>query len=119
MKALAIFHDYGHGRFRKWLRWGFRHVFVAILHKGYWIVVDGRAGVPVVEVVAGADFDLAGFYRRQRGFTVIGLTAPRQQPFSPVMLGTCVGAVKRVLGIRRFWLLTPYQLYRHLKRYVP
>ncbi len=117
MKSLVVFHDYGHGVFRHWLRWGFRHVFVAVLHKGYWIVLDGRGGVPVLEVVAGADYDLAEFYRRVHGFTVLGLTAPRQQPRSPLMLGTCVGAAKRILGVHKYWIVTPYQLFRYLKRH--
>ena len=114
--ALAIFHDHGYGPFRRWLRPGFRHVFVAVLRDGYWVTLDGRAGVPALQVVAGEGADLAGFYRRAHGFTVVALTAPRRPPRTPLMLGTCVGAAKRVLGIRAPWVLTPYQLYRHLKR---
>ena len=114
--ALVVFHDYGHSPFRKWLHWGFRHVFVAVLSEGYWIVLDGRAGVPVLHVAAGSGDDLAGHYRRKHGFTVLGVKAPKRQPRSPLMLGTCVGAVKRVLGVRMPWILTPYQLFRHLKR---
>ncbi len=113
--TLVVFHDHGHGFLRKCLRWGFRHVFVAVLNNGYWIVLDGQAGVPVLEVVAGADFDLAGYYRREHGFTVLGVTAPRDRPAWPLMFGTCVGAVKRVLGLRAPWVLTPYGLYRCLK----
>ena len=29
---------------------------------------------------------------------------------------TCVEAIKGILGIRRFWLFTPWQLYRYLDR---
>jgi len=28
----------------------------------------------------------------------------------------CVGFTKRVLGIRRFWIVTPLQLYNYLKK---
>lgn len=114
--ALAVFHDHGYGPLRHLLRRGFRHVFVAVRRKGYWIVLDGCAGLPVLEVVAGADDDLAGFYRRTHGFTVIALDAPREFPRAPVMLATCVGAAKRVLGLRAPWVVTPYQLYCHLRR---
>ena len=114
MDALVVFHDHGYGRLRRFLRWGFRHVFIVVLREGYWIALDGRAGLPELRVVAGADFDLAGHYRRQHGFTVLPVRAPRLMPRSPVMLGTCVGAVKRVLGLRAPWIVTPYQLYRHL-----
>ena len=33
---------------------------------------------------------------------------------APFMLFTCVEAVKRVLGIHRRGIVTPWQLYRHL-----
>lgn len=114
--ALVVFHDHGHGPFCRVLRWGFRHVFVAVLRDGYWIALDGRAGLPDLQVVAGTDFDLAGHYRRRHGFIVLALRAPGKAPRTPVMLGTCVGAAKRVLGLRAPWVVTPYQLYRHLKR---
>ncbi|NKB59010.1 MAG: hypothetical protein GKS00_22005 [Alphaproteobacteria bacterium] len=116
MDALVAFHDHGAFWFSRHLRWGFRHVFVVTLNDGYWVMLDGRDGVPVLEVVAGVDFDLAAFYRKEHGFTVLRVTAPGLPPCSPVMLGTCVGAVKRVLGLRAPWVLTPYQLYRYLKR---
>ena len=116
MDALVVFHDHGHGMFRNYLRWGFRHVFVVVLRKGYWVMLDGQAGVPLLGVEAGEDYDLAGYYRRKHGFTVLGVVAPKLPPRSPFMLGTCVGAVKRVLGVRAAWVLTPHQLYRYLKR---
>jgi hypothetical protein len=34
---------------------------------------------------------------------------------APFMLFTCVEAVKRVLGIHRRGIVTPWQLYQHLK----
>lgn len=114
--ALVVFHDHGHGLFRRWLRWGFRHVFVVLRQDGYWIAFDTRAGLPEMQVVAGADFDLIGYYRRRHGFTVLAIAAPRRRSPSPVMLASCVGAAKRVLGIRATRVLTPYQLYRRLKK---
>lgn len=113
--ALVVFHDHGHGLFRRWLRWGFRHVFVVLRCDGYWIAFDTRAGLPVMQVAAGADFDLIGYYRRRHGFTVLAIAAPRRRSPSPVMLASCVGAAKRVLGIRAARILTPYQLYNCLK----
>jgi hypothetical protein len=34
----------------------------------------------------------------------------------PLMVTTCVGVVKAVLGIRAPWIITPLQLYRYLTR---
>jgi hypothetical protein len=33
------------------------------------------------------------------------------------MLNTCVGHIKQALGIWNPWILTPYQLYKHLTRH--
>lgn len=114
--SLVVFHDHGYGLFRRFLRRGFRHVFVAVRRKGYWIVLDGLSGLPVLDVAAGADDDLAGFYRREHGFTVVVLDAPRLCPRAPFMLATCVGSAKRLLGLRAPCVVTPYQLYRYLHR---
>ena len=34
----------------------------------------------------------------------------------PLAIFTCVEAVKRILGIRATWVLTPWQLYRRLSQ---
>ena len=83
---------------------------------GIWIRFDGKDGIPDIRAEAGADFTLAAFYR-SAGFTVIELDnlEPRP-PRTVLMLGTCVGAVKRVLGLRAPFVLTPKQLYRRLTR---
>ena len=117
MRTLVVFHDHGAFWFSKYLRWGFRHVFICVLDDaGYWIRLDGMKGLPSIEVAAGEKFDLASYYRRENGFTVLIIDADRapRPPF--LMAGTCVGLVKAMLGIRAAWVLTPYQLYRYLKR---
>lgn len=111
--ALAVFHGHGNHALSRFLKPGFRHCFVAVLAGGYWIVVDGRMGTPELAVVASAGFDLAGFYRAE-GFTVVETRVRRRSPATPLMLATCVGAAKRLLGLRAPGLVTPWQLYRHL-----
>lgn len=73
-------------------------------------------GLPVFKVVAGEDCDLAQHYRERHGFTVFSLEAPRRDPLTPFMFGTCVGAAKRVLGLNAPWIVTPYQLFKELRR---
>lgn len=117
MRALVVFHGTGHGRFVRFLAPGFRHCFVCIEDAhGIWVRFDGQAGLPEIRAEAPGSFDLAGFYR-DAGFTVIALddVQPRR-PRTPLMLGTCVGAVKRLLGLRAPLILTPRQLWRTLRR---
>ena len=114
MKAIAVFHNSGGHWLDFLLKTDFKHVFCAIpSEKGYWIMIDGREGLPVFEVVAGTDFDLAEFYRDE-GFTVVEVTK-RQALNVPLVLSNCVGMVKASLGIRALGVITPYQLYKHLR----
>ncbi len=115
MRAVAVFHDVGGGRLRPVLRPGFRHCFCAVRSGAYWIVVDGRQGLPAIEVVAGAETDLAAFYRGL-GYAVAEIAAPAGPPRHAFALATCVGVAKRVLGVRAPLALTPYQLWKHLTR---
>tara|TARA_R110000868_G_scaffold4155_23_gene25479 strand:- start:6706 stop:7059 length:354 start_codon:yes stop_codon:yes gene_type:complete len=117
MRAVIVFHGRGQGWCAPFLEPGFRHCFVCVLDdaRGIWIRLDGRAGIPELRAEAAADFDLAGFFRAA-GFAVIELEnhVPRP-PRTPLMLGTCVGAAKRVLGLRAPFVLTPKQLFRRLR----
>lgn len=114
-RALVVFHGHAAGFLAQACADGFRHCFVALDDGRYWILFDGKAGVPELRVVAGSDYDLAGFYC-DRGFTVVEAETVGRPPRIPLMLGTCVGAAKRLLGLRAPLVLTPKQLYRCLAR---
>ena len=115
MQAIVVFHDRGAG-FWPWLfgRPGFRHCFVALNDGRAWVVLDPCSHGTKVEAEIAADYDLAGFYR-DCGFTVLEGRVTRQAKPYPVWFFTCVEAVKRVLGVRGWWIWTPHQLYRHLE----
>jgi hypothetical protein len=114
-RALVVFHGHAAGILAQACAEGFRHCFVALDDGRYWVLFDGKAGVPELRVVAGSDFDLAGFYR-DRGFMVVETETAHRPPRLPLMLGTCVGAAKRLLGLRAPFVLTPKQLLRRLAR---
>lgn len=116
MRALAVFHDHGCHVFDPLLKRGFRHVFVALQNSDYWIRVDAMSGVPEVQVLAAADYDLTGFYLATEGFTVLELETGSVPPLGPFVLANCVGCVKVLLGIRAPFAITPYQLYRRLRK---
>lgn len=114
--ALAVFQGDGAGLWaRLFGRPGFRHCFVALRRDGYWITVDGGLGRFEVAVAAGADFDLARFYRA-RGFTVVETDARTQRRLLPLMLATCVGLAKYALRLRSPAALTPHRLHRQLTK---
>jgi len=114
MRALVVFHGASNHPLAWLLKPGFKHVFTVIQSEYYWTLIDGRAGVPVVEFVAHSDCELAEFYREQ-GYTVVE-TYQRDKPLrAPYLTNNCVGLAKAVLCIRSF-ALTPYQLYCGLLR---
>lgn len=127
--VLVLFCDDGGLPLLRLLKPGFRHVFVVLPlprqagreeGAGGWISVD-----PLIDRMELAlhppwpVHQLAGWFQAQ-GLTVLNLFLPvpaaRQHPplAPPIAPFTCVEAVKRLLGLRAPWVLTPYQLYRHL-----
>lgn len=100
----------------KMLRRGFRHCLVLINDGHSWTSLD-----PMLNHIEirnhydiPADFDFPAWLR-SRGETVIPATPnyTNTKP-APWSLFSCVEAVKRTLGIHKFFIFTPWQLYRHL-----
>ncbi len=114
MKALVCFHDRGTGFLSRFLKPGFRHCFVAVRNGDYWITVDGCDGVPLIQVTAPADYDLAAFWQ-EAGHTVIETEQRTTVPRNPFAIANCVGLSKAVLCVRST-AITPYGLYKHLRR---
>lgn len=115
MIALAVFHGDSDHVLARFLKPGFRHVFVAVQNGNYWIMVDGCEGVPVVEVIAPSDFDMAEYFRAM-GFTVVETEQRGKAPGAPLAVANCVGLAKAVLCLRAPFAITPYGLYKHLRK---
>jgi hypothetical protein len=101
------------------LRPGFRHCFAAIAEDDGWLVLDplsGRLVATRLDLPPG--FDLPGFYRRA-GFRALGPfvpAGPRRRRLPALRPMTCVGLCQAVLGADAPPALTPYGLYRSLRR---
>ena len=114
-RAIVLFqHDSNHP-LRHFLKSGFRHCAVAIEAGDYWVLVDPRNGTPKIEVVAGTTFNLAGFYLSY-GYTVVETHVVGARLISPFAITNCVGAVKALLGLRNPFVITPYGLFKFLKK---
>lgn len=116
-RAYVVFCGDTHLAWLRLLRPGFRHCFLAVNDGRHWITLDPLSTYTELAVQpVPASFDLAGWYRAA-GRTVLParIDRARRRP-APLAPFTCVEAVKRALGIHDRWLLTPFQLYRHLLR---
>lgn len=94
---------------------GFRHCFI-ILHDGaHWISVDPLSNqMEVIVHNVEPDFDLPRWLEARGHKIASAPIAQRLNQAAPIMLFTCVEACKRILGIRNIFILTPWQLYRHI-----
>lgn len=113
-RALVLFHGSGGRWYSRFLKPGFRHCLAAIEWRGYWIVFDPRPDLPGLHITQGSEQTLRAFYEAH-GFTVLGVTRHRSAFRAPLMAASCVSAVKRLIGLRASFVLTPFQLYRLLR----
>lgn len=102
-----------------WLRGlkpGFRHCLVALAQPGGgWILLDPLAHATRLLHLPSLGDPVDWFLAH--GLLPVPVRPvppmPRAAPWAPF---TCVEAVKRTLGIRARFVLTPWQLFRHLTR---
>lgn len=103
----------------RWLRRGFRHCWI-LTHDGtHWISLDPLADR--MELIGHyhleKSFDLPLWLHTQ-GHTVLSVPERREPPprTLPLRWLSCVEITKHFLGIRAFWVITPYSLYRYIQK---
>lgn len=101
----------------KFLKPGFRHCYLLLNDGQRWVSYDPLS--PHTEIAVHyhvpADFDLPGWLVQREQIAVpAALTWEKRKP-APLMLFNCVEAVKRVLGLHKRDIITPWQLYQYLK----
>ena len=115
-EMLVVFVGQTECRLLCWLKKGFRHCFAALRVENRWIICDSlKNQIEFSLFDLPYDFDLGEFYR-ERGHTVVtgtGATSRTANSICPEPL-TCVTIVKRIIGVRSFWIVTPWQLFRLL-----
>jgi hypothetical protein len=100
----------------KLLKPGFRHCFAIVEVAPYWIVMDGlsdRFALAILEPRGLARY-LVRLHRK--GYRCQVARAPRKRaPGLRLRPMTCVETVKRVLGITKLRILTPFDLFIHMR----
>ncbi|MCM0019395.1 MAG: hypothetical protein NBV67_05325 [Tagaea sp.] len=114
-QALVVFRDRTELRWLRWLARGFRHCAVVVRVGGDWVLIDSLSHSICVGRFAAEPIGRLAARYRAAGMIVVE-TRVRQAPadLAPILPLTCVEAVKRVLGIHAWTILTPRQLHRHL-----
>lgn len=113
-KAWVVFSGEADLAWLKILRPGFRHCFVVINDGHHWITFDPLSNHSEIIVHhLPMDFDVPLWMQRRGYVTVRSDITKRKRP-APWAPFTCVEAVKRILGLHKRLIVTPWQLYRHL-----
>lgn len=102
-------------RWLRLLRPGFRHCFVAVALGSGWVILDPLSHMTSLAVVEGFSAEeLASWYRSHGLITVETTVRDAPARMAPLAPATCVEAVKRVLGIHAWPIITPRQLHDYL-----
>jgi hypothetical protein len=99
----------------KILKPGFRHCMV-MWHDGQgWVCIDPLSHMLDIQMLGDGDLDMPAVMKAQ-GHVVIKTHRRNPKKIAPPDILSCVSIVKRALGIHRFFIVTPLQLYRYLMR---
>jgi len=103
----------------KWLRFlkpGFRHCYAIINDGAGWITFDPLASYTdiVTHKDLNADTNLPLWLQSQGDIVIPVQRNTNITKSAPPMFYSCVEALKRLIGIHHLFIITPYQLYRHL-----
>jgi len=99
------------------LKNGFRHCFMISQQDNRWILVDPKSNKMDIDILPHPHHFNFPRYFIEQGYHVVKvpkINVPHKIlcPF-PV---SCVETIKRLIGLNKFWVLTPYQLYKSLQK---
>lgn len=114
-EILVVFSDQTDLWWLKFLRRGFRHCFILIRFADMWISIDALAHKTEVMRIDIPDFVTLKQWLENQGEIVIKyhITPTKFKPCWPSVF-SCVESVKRIIGIRNLFILTPWQLYKFI-----
>lgn len=113
--AIVVFGDQAGLSWLRFLKPGFRHCFVLLELDDGWVMLDSLAHwmhVAILPPVSSGE--LASWYEGHGYRTVVVCPHEPSAVPAPWAPFTCVETVKRALGIHRFSIWTPCQLWRFL-----
>lgn len=104
--AYVVFsNDSGHW-WSRFLHPTIRHCHIVVPDRGRWVRFSRTC--ESVELYADTEIDI--------GDTILVKAQVRPCKRNLLMLNTCVGFAKQVIGVNNPLILTPYQLYKHLEK---
>lgn len=119
-EALVVFVDRTECWWLRRLAPGFRHCFALLRRGEAWLVCDPlKARIALELLRPPPELDLGAWYARQGHHVLRGYSAGPSQRTPLLRPLTCVEVVKRLLGLHAPFVLTPRQLFDHLRSHPP
>lgn len=115
--AWGVFSDETDISYLKFLKRGYRHCYLLLSDGQQWFSIDPLAHMTQIGFHSFTEPFNLPLWLKSQGHTVVKVEVdnPDAKPF-PLTIMTCVETVKRVLGIRNRWMVTPWQLYRYIHK---
>lgn len=100
----------------KILKPGFRHCYLILNDGQRWLSIDPLSSYTDVQIYhhIQASFDLPSWLREQGNKVISAPINNKHTKAAPWMVVTCVESIKRILGVHKRFIFTPWQLYRFL-----
>ena len=107
--------------YTKWRKKGFTHVGAMNFYPKFncWLVLEGLYGRLHVELIDGPEAQkILSYVKRLNGKVLKGreMDTPNFRGEWWVKEHSCVSYIQRLIGLRSFWMFTPYQLFCALKK---
>ena len=115
-KAWVIFSGQADLPWLKILKEGYRHCYAVLNDGKHWVIVDPLSSYMDISIhKTPQDFNLPLWLKNQC-HTVVPAEIKQVEKQAPCMPFSCVEAIKRVLGIHKRFIFTPWQLYQFLRK---
>ena len=115
-KYYFIYEDKECHWWNKWFKIGYKHVYAIKFNGLFWIKMEFALGYTEFDVLPYDWHDTINDVLEGQKVTIQHVKAWRKPRYRVRLIyapWTCVEAMKSLLGIRAWWMVTPYQLYKY------
>ncbi len=118
MKIWVIFTNKTDISWLKILKPGFRHCYALLDDGTQWITYDPLSSfTDITKHPKGTTIRNLPLWFKSQGEEIIAVNIlGSKDKVAPISFYNCVEAIKRLIGLHSIFIITPYQLYTHLKK---
>ena len=95
----------------------YKHCFLLLEDNSFWLSFDPLSSHTEIEIISKDKNIFLPDWMISQGFKIV--KANFNETFNhsaPMAIINCVESIKRILGIHNFMIMTPYQLFKYLKK---